>query len=480
MARRFLSPAPLTWFTIENLVQEVFWLILFIILAPILGPRPYGLFSIVMVFIGVSEFLLLESMAEALITVDHLDQKHTSTVNLCNGLISISGALAIAVLAPLIAYVYNDMEIKSLLWALIPLPVLSSLMATPVAMLRRSLRFKRLAIRSILGLAVGGSIGVAFGIAGAGVWALVFQILAQRVCEFVILWHSFPSHLRFGWSRKHFREMRPIAVNVFASRIMAFAGGQIPRVVIGYDLGAAQLGLFILATRVLGAIIQLTIVPRKIVGRVQLRLLKPGSPAFDAAFRSMVLEVSMLCFPLILGTAILTPDLFATWLGSRWQGGELPTQLIVLSGIPMMFFYCSSAGLMASKRSGFEAWVNMAQSLTLSVTVVLVAPFGLILTCMALLVQPIALLPLPLYLLRLYSGMSAKAILLASLAPLCGAALMAGMVYGARPLLLHSLSLPEIPALLLLVGLGAATYVLFLQIFTPQQFKQLLIRLFVA
>jgi O-antigen/teichoic acid export membrane protein len=478
MARQFISPAPLAWFTIENLVQQVFWLILFIILAPILGPRPYGLFSIVMAFIGVGEFVLLEGMAEALITVDHLDQKHTSTANLCNGLIAVSQALAIAVLAPLIAYIYNDIEIRSLLWALIPLPVLSSLMATPVAILRRSMRFKRLAVRSIIALTVGGLIGVVLGIAGAGVWALVFQILTQRVCEFVILWLAVPSHLRFGWSREHFREMKPIAANVFASRIMAIAGGQIPRVVIGYDLGAAQLGLYTLATRVLDAIIQLAIVPRKIVGRVELRLLKPGSLPFDAAFRSMVLDVSMLCFPLILGTVILAPDMFAAWLGSRWRGGELPTQLVVLSGIPMTFFYCSSAGLMASKRSGFEAWVNMAQSLTLSATVILVAPFGLVLTCIALLVQPIALLPLPLYLLRLYSGMSTQTILLAPLAPLCGAALMAAMVYGARPLL-HSLSLPEIPALLLLVGLGAAIYALFLQIFTPHQFKQLLTRLFV-
>ena len=97
---------------------------------------------------------------------------------------------------------------------------------------------------------------------------------------------------------------------------------------------------------------------------------------------------------------------------------------------------------MASKRSGFEAWVNMAQSLTLSATVILVAPFGLVLTCIALLVQPIALLPLPLYLLRLYSGMSTQTILLAPLVPLCGAALMAAIVYCARPLV-HSLSLPK-------------------------------------
>jgi hypothetical protein len=46
---------------------------------------------------------------------------------------------------------------------------LSTLSAAPIAVLRRSLKFKQLAIRSILGLTIGGVFGIALAVAGAGV-----------------------------------------------------------------------------------------------------------------------------------------------------------------------------------------------------------------------------------------------------------------------------------------------------------------------
>jgi O-antigen/teichoic acid export membrane protein len=476
MIRALTSPGPLTWVTIEKLTQQLIWLVIFAILAPILGPHAYGLFAIVMVLIGLSEHLLLDGTTEALLTIGYLDRKHTSTANLCNCLTAIAVALVTAILAPSIAYVFADAEIKPLLWVLTPLPVLSSLMATPVAVLRHSSRFKRLAIRVIIAQAAGGLSGVGSALAGAGVWALVFQVLAQRLCDLIILWFSVPEHLCFGWSGPHFREMKPVALNVFASRILSFAGGQIPRVIIGYDLGPTQLGLYTLAGRILDLIIQIAIYPRTLIGRVELRFVQPGSAAFGGAFRSMVMDVATLCLPLIFGIALLAPDLFAAGLGSRWVGGDFPTQLLVLSGLPLMFFYCSTAGLMAVKRSGSEALINLVQSLTLAFTVLGAAPFGLDVTCMALLLRPIVVLLLPMRLSRPYTGLSAREFLIIPLVPLSGAILMIGVAYCAR-LFLRSLSLGRLSTLILLTVTGVIVYLLCLQSFAPRQLKHLVGRM---
>ena len=40
--------SPSLWVTVEKFSQQAVWLVLFAILAPILGPRPYGLFAIVL------------------------------------------------------------------------------------------------------------------------------------------------------------------------------------------------------------------------------------------------------------------------------------------------------------------------------------------------------------------------------------------------------------------------------------------------
>ena len=52
--------SPSLWVAVEKLMQQAVWLLLFLILAPILGPRPYGQFAIVMVFIGCCEIVVVE------------------------------------------------------------------------------------------------------------------------------------------------------------------------------------------------------------------------------------------------------------------------------------------------------------------------------------------------------------------------------------------------------------------------------------
>src|SRR5271156_4442431 len=85
MAFRLPSMSPVVWVTLDKITQQFLGLLLFAILAPILGPTPYGLFSLVMVFVGFCEFILLEGAIEALVTVVDLDDLHTATANMTNG-----------------------------------------------------------------------------------------------------------------------------------------------------------------------------------------------------------------------------------------------------------------------------------------------------------------------------------------------------------------------------------------------------------
>ena len=70
--------SPVVWLTSERVTQQALSLILFAVLAPILGPRPYGLFAIVMILVGFCEWIFLEGAVEALVTVDNLDHLHTT------------------------------------------------------------------------------------------------------------------------------------------------------------------------------------------------------------------------------------------------------------------------------------------------------------------------------------------------------------------------------------------------------------------
>jgi O-antigen/teichoic acid export membrane protein len=395
MALRLPEFSPVAWLTAERVTQQALWLGLFAILAPILGPRPYGLFSVVMVFIGFCEFVLGEAAVEALVTVGELDPQHMATANLTNCVLALVVGLTLFLLAPGIGSVFHDIELRSLIWSLVPLPVLSLLSAVPIALLRRSLQYKRLAGRSIVGLVIGGLFAIAVALAGAGVWALALQVLAQRLAEMMIAWMSVPYRFRLGWSADRFREMRPIWLNIIAGKAMMFAGAQLPRLLLGYFLGPSKLGLFVMANRFLDIILNTTVLPRVVVGRIELRKLRPDSAEFLLSFTRMVQDAALLSFPVLLGTTVLLPDLFQLWLGQRWLAGVAAAQLVTLSGLPLVFFFCLDAGFLAAKLSSVFREMAMVGAMTILVAVLCAAPFGLNAVCLALAVRP--WLPLPYY-----------------------------------------------------------------------------------
>ena len=425
---RLPAVSPVVWLTYERVTQQALSLILFAVLAPILGPRPYGVFAIVMVFVGFCEWILLEGAVEALVTVDDLQHMHTTTANRINGLMALAFGLITAALAPAIAAALHDGEIRNVIWALAPMPVLSTLSAVPIAVLRRQLKYKQLAIRSILGLTIGGVFGIVLAMAGAGVWALVLQVLAQRIAELVIAWIAVPVRFGVTWSAPHFHELRPVALNVFTARMMSLVTGQLPRLVLGFTVGPTDVGLFALGSRFHDIIIHTMVVPRTAVGRIELRAAKIGSAEFQHDFAKMVQNASILSFPLFLGTAALAPSLFHLWLNQEWQAGIVPAQLIVLSGAPMALFYSFDAALLAGNLSSvFRRFANL-QGLSVAVTVVCAAPFGLTATCLALAVRPWLLLPFIFMIFRRATNIPVRSALLPSLRALIGAVIMAGLL----------------------------------------------------
>jgi O-antigen/teichoic acid export membrane protein len=463
--------SPTAWVTIERLTQQVLWLILFVILAPILGPRPYGLYAIVMVFVGFSEQVLIESATEALVTVDKLDNLHTTTANLATGIIALAVTLVMCLFAPALGVFFHDDEIKKLVWVLAPLPVLSALSAPPIALLRRSQEFKLLAVRTIAGLMIGGIFGIILALAGGGVWALALQVVAQRVAELTIAWLSVPIRPGLTWSATHFIEMRSVLMNVSWARLMNFGYGNIPRLVIGYTLGPTELGLFNLAARFIDIIVSTTVVPRTSVGRIELRHSQPGSPEFARVFSSMTQDASFLSIPMFLGAAALTPDLFQVWLDQRWLAGVIPTQLMLLLGVPLVLFSCIDSALLAANLSTVFRRMASIQAWTSTATVLVVAPFGLNAICLALAVRQWVCIPIFLVLFRRPCHMRDYNFLRAPLRSMIGATLMAIFLN------LHFLRPPWLSQsvdLIILVLVGMIFYVAFSYCFSRDQLKAVL------
>src|ERR1019366_4966748 len=222
---RALGSYPTIWLALDGLMQQAIWLLLFIILAPILGPKPYGLFTIVMAFIGLVEMVIVGATVESLVTVPDATDSHLRTANLVTVIAALVAAAAVFAAALPMAKFFDAPDLEQLFRVLAPLPVISALTATPIAVLYRQMRFRALALRSIMGLLAGGIVAVGLAWHGAGVWALVAQVLVQRCIELAILWASAHTRLGFEWSHSNFRDLRGYAISVVVSKGIRMALG---------------------------------------------------------------------------------------------------------------------------------------------------------------------------------------------------------------------------------------------------------------
>jgi O-antigen/teichoic acid export membrane protein len=280
------------------------------------------------------------------------------------------------------------------------LPVISALAAAPTAATKRDMQFQPLALRSMISLFIGGVVGIVMTLTGFGVWALVWQALVTRVVASVVLWRVVPLRLRFGFSSASCADILPFAAPVLMSRTLGWASSQFPRLVFGLFWGPTELGIFALAARLCDILVEVALVPRYAVTRVELRRFADDRPGLLAAFSKILTSVSVVCFALAVGGAAVTPTLFHAWLDARWYPGILPASLMMLMCIPQVSHYCAGAVLLAMNQQKAEALNSVMQTIATAIAVLAFAPLGLLPATAAYAARPLLLLPVPALLLR--------------------------------------------------------------------------------
>jgi O-antigen/teichoic acid export membrane protein len=158
-----------------------------------LAPEEFGLIALVMVFVGLSATLVDAGFSQALVQRKDVTDKDMSSVFYINILISLLATLGLYGIAPSVAQFYENDALILILRVLSFSVILGSLGAIQQSYLIRTLQFKKLFWVTFPATLFSGIAGVALAMHGYGVWALMFQYLANRMIWVLLLW------LRSGW-----------------------------------------------------------------------------------------------------------------------------------------------------------------------------------------------------------------------------------------------------------------------------------------
>ncbi|MGI9501143.1 MAG: oligosaccharide flippase family protein [Geminicoccaceae bacterium] len=431
--------AGIIWRLTEVIGAEFFAFCSFLLLTRLLAPEHFGVVALATILILVAQLILFQGVGEALVQIEDIEASWFSSALWMNvGLASLA-ALLLSAAAPLIADVFSEPRFAPVLRAVAPLLMIYSVSGILQAKLRRDLKLKSFAFASIFATILGAIVAAVMAISGFEVWSLVGQQWTYAlISTCMFLFHA-------GWlprpsiEKAHIERLAGFSFNTIGAALLRFAIRQLDLLFLGFHLPSKQVGLYFLATRILGTVGQLTYYSIQRIGLPVLSRLQNDPVRQQAAIASTLRLTCLVCLPIYFGMAVTADLAIPIAFGTEWNGSVQPFRILSLFTI---FYALSlianqillSAGLASTvfRLSGFNAFL-------FAVAVAFAAPHGIAATAVAGGAANALCLPVYFYVLRQKLKFDTAQLGIDLLPIWTAATAMAAAVVGARYYVLNAL-----------------------------------------
>jgi len=397
----------IAWSAGAGALQMVIRLTTFMLVASQLAPAEIGAFAIAMMFCGFAEVLTATPFGESLQQRKSIRRAHLNATFLSVLVLTISGAIVLAGMAPLIAHAFSSPESAILIQVLAAFIPLSSISVINGAILVRKMRFDTLARSGASGAAVSGVVAISGMLLGAGVWSLVAAEIASRIYQFVYVWRAARYVPGGRTNRAAFTDLFRFNMNSVLTYVIGFFDNAAPRALAGFLLGPAALGYLVIAQRFTDLLGSLVLSPIAGVTMASVARLQSNPAERKALVLSLYRFAALVGYPAFLGAALIVPDI-AGLLGDKWAASILIAQILLIRGIRLTTGAFNVGILRGAGHSGAPL-VLLGSGLILNLVLIPpAATFGLTGIALAMLVRTLLTWPLGVVLIRRATGISAK------------------------------------------------------------------------
>lgn len=323
----------MAWSLVQSVGSRLLSTVTFIILARLLTPHVFGVVAFASVAVTFLTLLVQQGFGQALVQLPQLDRRHMDTAFWISFAFGCLLAVTVGAAAWPLAAAFHLPEVGPVLAVLSIGFVLTGLASTQQAILQRSMSFRALAARQLLGNLFGAVIGIASALLGAGVWSLVAQTLSAGVVGVVVLWNA------TGWrpgrqvDKTTYAELFRFSRNVFGCQVMWFFNQRSGDLFIGAVLGPTLLGVYSVAYRLLSIMIEVSIatvgsVALPTFARLQYDVSRLRSAYFTATELSAAVALPSFCF-----MVVAAPEVIEVFFGPQWEGSGSVMRVLALLGV---------------------------------------------------------------------------------------------------------------------------------------------------
>ncbi|PZD74135.1 Teichuronic acid biosynthesis protein TuaB [Acaryochloris thomasi RCC1774] len=455
------------WTGIQNWAGQMGAFLVFFVLARLLEPADFGLVALANVFLAFMQIFLEQGFAQALIQREDLEPEHLDTAFWTNIAIGIALGLLSLLTADWIAAGFDEPRLTPILRCFSLIFLINALRGTQQAVLERQFAFKAIAMRSLLGIMIGGITGIGMALSGLGVWSLVGQQFMNELVGTLVIWKASDWRPRFRFSLRHFRQLFRFGSHVLGLNFLNFFNTKINDFLIGYFLGSVALGYYAISYRILQVMTQLLVRTTSGVSLPTFSRLKHDLNRFRNAFYTVTRLTSAIAFPFFLGTSVLAPELVTVLFGEKWLPAVPVIQLLSILGLVRSISFFKSSVFMAL---GEPAWAMKLKFLSVTLNLVgfaIAFRWGIIGVTFANMMRGLIVFPVGQWVLSRMVKIPFFTYSRQFSAALVSSLVMMGLLLSVKTYLTSLIEM-QIIILSLCTLLGAATYGLMLRTLAPQ------------
>jgi O-antigen/teichoic acid export membrane protein len=410
-----------------NVSTGILSLVRIVVLARLLTPRDFGIFSIALVAVAAFDAFTQTGFESALIQKKSEVMDYLDTVWVVQVIRAVFIALALFLLAHPAASWFGESAASPMLQLVALAPLLKGFENVGTVLLPRELEFDkqfRLSIsESITDIAV--SIGAAL------IWrdalALITGLVAGRAVRVLVsyLIHDYRPRLRFEITK--FRDLQRFGRWVFLNNVIFFFAVRGDKAVVGKLLGPILLGAYEIAWRVSEVVTRsISNVVAEVVFPTYAKI-QDQPDRLHNAYLAVLESVAPIVIPAGMVLAVIARPLVTVMLGPTWAPISEILPLLAWSGVIRSIAGTGGSLYMAVGKPYRDFTMNFVRVVvTFGLMVPLVDRGGLVGAAQAIFIGTLAVVPPFIYWVRAITGVTTRRLLVA-LAPACGLAVVVAL-----------------------------------------------------
>jgi O-antigen/teichoic acid export membrane protein len=365
MAFKQTALGAIKWSFLGQYAEQLILFLISIVLARLLEPRDFGLIAMLGFFSAVISAIGDFGIGNGLIQKKNATEADKATVFW----VSIAMGLVMATMywsiAGWVADFYNEPQLKLIIQISALVMVFDSLTGVQRVLIKKEIRFKRLALIRACATLGAGMLGVGLAWMGCGVWSLVVQGMASTLLLSLGFWMGSSWRPSFCFSLASIRSLAGFSLHLFGANFVDYVVGRVDSLVAGKLFAADLLGFYNRASSLTRLPVQYAIVGLQRTLFPLFASISDDKAQVEAAYRKATEIAGFWVFAISFGLAAVAEPLIVTVYGEKWKSAAPLLKILALSGPFLTWTMIQTSFLLALGRARQIFHQSLARSVIL-------------------------------------------------------------------------------------------------------------------